>query len=297
MLISGLLLALAALVVLRVRLTRNVGAESDIVSARLGERCEVLVRRCGRYRELVFSGAEEVLQARVLDSDPTRSCLPYTDGFALGFTLSPALRRVLFLGGGACLSPRQFVEADSRVVVDVVEREPVVFDLATRYFRLTQSPRLKMHIVEAADFVEAAPGGSYDMVVNDLYCDERRMRDEFADDEFIRRTKRLLNEDGLLCFNVCGSLEGDKSTPLRRTWLRFVQMFGNESVLLFPVMGESEKRLSPTELRNMLIFARTGGSPLCIDDALGRVRDVSPALFPRLGAIASMGISRWPRIP
>lgn len=130
----------------------------------------VFMRNKGRYRELVLErNGAEMVQSRQ-DRDQGLSAGPgYIDALHVGMLLDERPKRVLFLGGGACIAPRQFEVAYPDASIDVVEKEPVVIAAASRYFGFKVTKNVAVHVADAKKFVHDLPYGPYDLIVIDCY--------------------------------------------------------------------------------------------------------------------------------
>ena len=136
----------------------------------------------------------------------------YTDYFNLALGYNTNISRVLFIGGGGCSGPKQFKEDYPWVSVDVVEIDPVVVDVAHRYFLVPETdPRLSIFIMDGRQFLEGA--GVYDLIVLDAYT-FTYVPFHLMTDEFMSLVNSHLSSDGVLVANVIGSLVGDTSELL-----------------------------------------------------------------------------------
>lgn len=132
----------------------------------------------------------------------------YVEGLHVGMLVRPQPRRVLFLGGGAFVGPRQFVEAYPEALLDVVELEPLVVRTAERHFGLRPTPRLRVHVGDAAAFVRASRPAAYDLVVHDVY-DAVGMPVSVTTAAFFADLARVLAPGGALVVNAIRQLDGD----------------------------------------------------------------------------------------
>src|SRR5262249_56292456 len=104
----------------------------------------IVVRESAGFRELWLTAhGLATLQSRVSRADTLVSGIPYTDGFHL---YPPASGAVLFLGGGAAVTPRQFVAFYPGVRVRVVERDRAVLATARERFGLVAGERLEVEL-------------------------------------------------------------------------------------------------------------------------------------------------------
>ncbi len=129
----------------------------------------ILVRDRGPFREMKFNMA---MQTRMLRSDPLGPGLEYTDTFHIAPLFRPGIRRVLMIGLGGGTAARQFAHLYPEAVVDIVEVDPLVVDVAKRYFGVTPGERLRIHIADGRTFL-ARSQQRWDLIVIDAYTVNR----------------------------------------------------------------------------------------------------------------------------
>ena len=100
--------------------------------------------------------------------DPTQ-LLTYTRFFPIGFLFNPGAKHVLFVGGGGFSGPKYFLKTYPDVTVDVTEIDPVVIDVAQKYFNVTKSPRLNIYNDDARDFLTKTSNQKYDIIILDAF--------------------------------------------------------------------------------------------------------------------------------
>jgi spermidine synthase len=116
--------------------------------------------------------------------------------------------RVLHLGGGGLTLARYVaatrpgssqlaVDADAALVEFVRERLP----LGQRPRRSGQSGRVRIRIGDAREVLGQLPGGSFDLVLADLFCGGRTAA-HLTSVEFARAGARVLTADGMFAANV-----------------------------------------------------------------------------------------------
>lgn len=170
----------------------------------LGERngTTVVVRRRGRFLELVLArDGHELVQSRQQRGGDLGSGRGYVDGLHVGMLLSPRPKRVLFLGGGACIGPRQFEIAYPEVTIDVVEKDPLVIAAANRFFDFRITKRVAVHAADARRFVAENTFGPYDLIVFDVY-DALGIPDALTTPAFFATVRSALRDDGALVVNL-----------------------------------------------------------------------------------------------
>jgi predicted membrane-bound spermidine synthase len=111
----------------------------------------VMVRDRGPARELYFNIAP---QTRMLLRDPYGPGLPYTDAPLVAPLLRPGIRRVLIVGLGGGTVVKHFNRHYPEVLVDVVEIDPLVVEVASKFFGITPNDRLRIHIADGRTFLK-----------------------------------------------------------------------------------------------------------------------------------------------
>jgi spermidine synthase len=81
-----------------------------------------------------------------------------------------------------------------------VEKDPVVIELARKYFHIDRYKNLSLHIEDADDFVENC-ATKFDLVVVDTFVGAD-VPDKFRQEKFLAGLGRLLSPGGISFFNV-----------------------------------------------------------------------------------------------
>jgi spermidine synthase len=81
-----------------------------------------------------------------------------------------------------------------------VEKDPVVIDLAKKYFHIDRYKNLSLHIEDAGDFVENCDK-KFDLVVVDIFVGAD-VPEKFREEKFLAGLGRLLSPGGISFFNV-----------------------------------------------------------------------------------------------
>ncbi|WP_372909868.1 spermidine synthase [Salinigranum sp.] len=170
--------------------------------------------------------------------DPSRHVFDYTTYFHLPFLFADSedeIDRVLFIGGGGFTGPKRFVE-EYDVTVDVVEIDPVVVDVAKRYFDVSESDRLRIHTTGGRQFLQETDH-TYDLIVLDAYRKDK-VPFELTTVEFMRLASDRLDEDGMLFANVISAPSGPASKFYRAQYRTMAQVYPN--VYSFPTHASAD---------------------------------------------------------
>jgi spermidine synthase len=170
--------------------------------------------------EVVYVNGRCVLNARNVNYSFGSLHRVFEEAFAKLRLEERRLRDVLLLGCGAG-SVVQILRAKySRdCAITAVEIDPVVIELAREHFLIDRVPELEIVCMDAAEYVAASPG-AYDLVVIDLFVDDR-VPEQFRTPGFVKRVGKLLRPGGLLVHNV---IDDDEETRARADELAAVYL-------------------------------------------------------------------------
>jgi spermidine synthase len=191
-LLAGLAAALVFLFMAG-RTTVVLESDSDFGTVRVTERADGL--------RTLYIGGGRARQSAIYPGRPMHLELAYTRVGAVGLALVPPDGRILFvgLGGGAMPMYARQLLPDARI--DVVEINPVVVDVAQRYFGFEPDQRMTVHTDDGRAFIEAAPPGSWDLVVLDAFSDSE-IPMALATRQFLEAVRSRLTAEGVVASNV-----------------------------------------------------------------------------------------------
>jgi spermidine synthase len=122
--------------------------------------------------------------------------------FSLSALINSAPRRVLVLGLGGAALPRLFEAHFPGVIVDSVEIDPGVLEIARYYFRYRNSAQMKVYIADARQFVrEISDKRTYDLIFVDCF-DAHYIPPHLLNMTFFREVSALLSERGIIATNL-----------------------------------------------------------------------------------------------
>lgn len=134
----------------------------------------------------------------------------YTKFFPLGLLLKDDSTRVLFIGGGGFSGPKYFLQNYKNVLVDVVEIDPMVVDVAKEYFFLNDThPNLRIFTQDAREFLSNYQG-TYDVVILDAFS-KTYVPFHLMTVEFYKLLYDKLAPHGVIISNQIGSPNNDQS--------------------------------------------------------------------------------------
>jgi spermidine synthase len=179
----------------------------------------------------------------IMNKDDPTELLIYTKYFPLGFVFNPAAKKVLFVGGGGFSGPKYFLKTYPNVAVDVVEIDPLVIDVAKKYFSVNGSNvRLKIYNEDARNFLSRT-NQKYDIIVLDAYSKNYVPFHLMTLEYFQLLYNRLTTPNGVIVSNQLGSLDQgqDTSKLYRAEYKTMSQVFSSSAVYAFPLdIGNSD---------------------------------------------------------
>lgn len=141
----------------------------------------------------------------------------------------PGRALVIGLGGGTVV--KQLWRDHPGLTIDAVELDPRVAEIARTHFALPDDERIRIHIGDGREFLEAS-ADTYDIVIVDAFDDDA-VPLPLRTEQFVRLAFGRLSDGGALAYNMHGSVIGDRSKPFRALHRTLATTFRN--VWAFPV--------------------------------------------------------------
>ncbi|HSJ32719.1 MAG TPA: fused MFS/spermidine synthase [Longimicrobiales bacterium] len=166
---------------------------SDFGRVRVTERSDGL-------RSLI-TGDGRARQSAIYPGRPLHLELAYSRVGMAGLALVPSDARILFvgLGGGAMPMYARQVMPDAHI--DVVEIDPVIIEVAQRWFGFTPDGKMVVHAGDGRAFIERAPPHTYDLIVLDAFSDDE-VPYSLTTREFLTAVHAALSPDGIVVSNL-----------------------------------------------------------------------------------------------
>jgi len=165
-----------------------------------------------------------------LDSDELVS--EYTKYYHLAKHFNPNFKKTLMLGGAGYSYPKDFLHKYPGATIDVVEIDPKVTELAKKYFRLEESPRLTIYHEDGRVFLNKTQE-KYDVIFGDAFSSHYSLPYQLTTKEAVQKKYNILNDDGMVILNLISAIEGEKGKFLRAEYATYKSLF--PQVYLFPV--------------------------------------------------------------
>jgi spermidine synthase len=120
----------------------------------------------------LHTGAGRARQSAVYPGRPDHLESAYTRVAMIGLALAPADGRMLFAGLGGGAMPMYARHLRPAAHIDAVEIDPLIVDVAHRFFGFRTDPLMAVHTGDGRAFIENAPAGSYDVIFLDAFSDD-----------------------------------------------------------------------------------------------------------------------------
>ncbi len=175
---------------------------------------------------------DDSVQGAMYVAQPSKTPVQYIPRMTVGLMLQPQPKRALLIGLGPGSLPKLLLEAYPRLGLDVAEIDPEVLDVARGYFNLPEDTRLRIHIADGRDFLEAG-GPGYDLVFIDAYY-ASAIPFHLTTKEFLEKLKGGLEPGGAVVANIIGAVTGDQSRLFRAMYKTFRSVFSGVYVFQDP---------------------------------------------------------------
>jgi spermidine synthase len=185
---------------------------------------------------------------------PFETPFRYIDDFALGLAYHPSARNVLFVGLGGGSAPKRFWRDFPQLQLQAVELDPVVRDVAYRWFRLPRHPRLRVTAEDGRSYLQQEKR-RWDVIALDAYYSDS-IPFHLATREFLELVRERLAPGGVVLANVVGSLTGPDSQLFRAFYRTYRSVF--PSVAVHPV-DYTDSNFS--DIQNLIVVAGEGALP------------------------------------
>lgn len=150
-------------------------------------------------RSLYFGTAAR--QSSMSHADPLTLVLSYTRAMLAGLLFQPRPREILLigLGGGSLVRflAHHYPEAD----ITVVEYRQAVIDIARRFFRLPEQPRIRILQGDGTEFIHNRAQPLYDLILVDAF-DAAGLHPGIACEGFLHGCQQRLREQGVIALNL-----------------------------------------------------------------------------------------------
>jgi spermidine synthase len=223
---------------------------------------KVVYRKETRYHRLAVTDDgdsrylrfDSSFQSGMYLGDPFRTRFAYTDYFDLGLAYRPGSRRLLFIGLGGGSAPKRMWRDFPELDIQVAELDPDVVTVARRFFRLPDSPRLRVTAEDGRRYL-ARHDERWDLIAIDAFYSDA-IPFHLATREFLELARSRLAPGGVIVTNTIGALRGQGSQLFRSLYRTYGSVF--PTVVVHPVMERGDGEDS---ILNIMLVATEGAAP------------------------------------
>jgi len=220
----------------------------------------IFVYRSGSVVTLQFGKRRLVqVQSQVNLNNLRKHMLEYTRLAFCGLLYAPEPKKMLVLGLGGGVIPREMHHYLPALEIDVVEIDPEIPLIAKRFFGFRQDDKLRVHIADGRMFIKKQlrrdPVPKYDIVILDAFNSDY-IPFHLMTKEFLEEVKGVLAEDGVVIANVFYSN----------------RLFDAELKTFLAVFGRCQVFFGAYSTNAMLVAPGPTGPTLTVKEAVGRAR-------------------------
>jgi spermidine synthase len=166
----------------------------------------IFVYKNGAIISLKFGKrATSNIQSQVDSNDPQRHMLEYSRMTFCGLLYKPEPKKMLVLGLGGGVIPRQMRHYFPSLEIDVAEIDPDIPPIATQFMGFKEDEKLKVYVDDGRMFIKKQlrrnPVPKYDMIVLDAFNGDY-IPFHLMTKEFLQEVKGVLADDGVVIANV-----------------------------------------------------------------------------------------------
>lgn len=253
-----------------------VAASGQVVESRETPYNSLVVARNGDLQVLYLNGLPH---SGMSLRNPDDLVFTYTKFFEVALALNSGADDVLFIGGGGFSGPKYFLSKYPNITVEVVEIDPVVVEVAKKYFQVPDDKRLIIHIDDGRVFLQRV-GKKFDAIIIDAYA-KTYIPYHLLTLEFFRLVRDRLESGGVVVSNIIASIAGDTSEILWSTYRTMSLVFPKIYVVKASEQG------APL-VQNIILVA-------CVEENCDLLDSLSRWGNRELGSLVARGL--WSRVP
>ena len=183
-------------------------------------------------------------QSVVKPGDPDHLVLQYTRSAFVGLALAGAPRRMLVVGVGGGTVPMFLRKHYPEAVIDAVDIDPQVIDVAKKFLGFREDATLRAHVADGRAFIEAVRE-PYDIIFLDAFSSSE-LPAHLTTQEFLRAVRRALTPTGVVVGNVWDRYANRLYDSMLRT---YQEVFDDLYILSVPGAGNKILLSSPRSLK------------------------------------------------
>ncbi len=220
----------------------------------------IMVYQRGSIITLRFNKQPAVqMQSQVNLRNLREHMLEYSTLAFCGLLYNPEPKKVLVLGLGGGVIPREMRHYFPELEIDVVEIDPEIQIIAKQFFNFHEDNNLRVHIADGRMFIKKQlrvdPAPKYDIVILDAFNSDY-IPFHLMTKEFLEEVKGALADDGVVVANVFYNN----------------RLFDAELATFLAVFGRCQVFWGDYSTNAMLVSPGPAGSMLTRKEAVGRAK-------------------------
>ena len=189
-----------------------------------------------------------------LDSDEI--VFDYNRYYELIRHFKPDHKRVMMIGGAGYTFPKDYLRTHPEGQIEVIEIDPQMTEIARKYFRLKDDPRLNIAHEDGRVYLNRTVSATYDAVLMDAFGSLFSVPYQLTTLEAVQNMDRVLTENGVVIFNLGSAIQGKGSRFLDAELATYRRIF--PQVYLFKVNAEYPDERT----QNLIIIASKSTTPI-----------------------------------
>lgn len=214
--------------------------------------------------------------------DPNGPGMEYAELFHATLAFQPDIQRVLILGLGGGSTSKAFLLRYPDMTVDTVEIDPIIVEVAKRFFYLPTTDRHQIFTEDARRYLTKT-AVRYDAILVDAYFADYYggyIPFHLVTQEFFTLARSQLNPGGVLAYNVVGQIGGWNDYSLRSLYRTMSATFSPVyliparsmmNVVMMAVAGTPPVTFKELKSRAATVDAERGQLPTSITSVTARV--------------------------
>jgi spermidine synthase len=202
-------------------------------------------------RTLSFDGS---METRMSLKDPTQGHFEYTEHFHMPWLWNGLITNVLVIGLGGASTQRSWARYYPQVMIETVEIDPMVREVAKRFFHFKETPQQVVHVSDGRVFLRRTEG-KYGAILMDAYVQNRygsSIPYHLATKEFFALAAEHLTTNGVLAYNVIGSMQATDANLVGSLYKTLKSVF--PQVYAFPSKQSYNVVLVATKSRDNVAY-------------------------------------------
>ena len=221
---------------------------------------------------------------------PHRFLSNYEASLLLSWALRPSIRSVCVIGLGGASLPRAVARLLPDASIVSVEIDPVVAEIARKYFLYQESPRVRTVVEDGRVFLTRT-NETFDLIVLDAY-NSTGVPFHLMTQEFFEIVRKRLKPDGVFAANFIGRLMGTEGRLFWASYRTIRRQF-HQVYVVSSELAAGDRNPQGT----MIVLATVSGDPVTPEIFLRNAQELSARWrVPGMGDLPSVTLHA-PEVP